>query len=234
MKVCITIDMEHDCPPYLTSYRGVEEGTPRLLELFAQEQVAATFFTTGDVARRYPQVVEQIVAGGHELGSHGDTHRRFSDMTATEAKVELAQSGQVLRHYYPVTAFRAPNLDFPEEFLPLLLETGYRVDSSQGRHKRGSYLVKPGVTSGVRRVPASLSPTPLRTPGPVRNLLCKLMSSPAVLFFHPWEFVDMTKAPIRLDCRIRTGAPALYHLRETMRYFKGQGAQFHTISALPV
>ena len=43
MKVCITIDMEHDCPPYLTSYRGVEEGTPRLLELFAQEQVAATF-----------------------------------------------------------------------------------------------------------------------------------------------------------------------------------------------
>ena len=44
----------------------------------------------------------------------------------------------------------------------------------------------------------------------------------------------MTKAPIRLDCRIRTGAPALYHLRETMRYFKGQGAQFHTISALPV
>lgn len=74
MKVNISVDMEHDCPPYATTYRGVEEGTPKILAVLAQEQVSATFFTTGDVARKHPEMVRQIVSQGHELGCHGDTH----------------------------------------------------------------------------------------------------------------------------------------------------------------
>ena len=78
----------------------------------------------------------------------------------------------------------------------------------------------------VRRVPASISPTPLRTPAPIRDRICGLLSDPAVLFFHPWEFVDMWRTPIPLDCRVRTGAPAIHHLRETIRHFRGRGARF--------
>ena len=30
MQVSITVDVEHDCPPFLTTYRGIEQGVPRL------------------------------------------------------------------------------------------------------------------------------------------------------------------------------------------------------------
>lgn len=235
MRVCITFDMEHDCPPYLTTYRGVEEGTPRLLSLLAEEGVPATFFTTGDVARRYPELMRRIVAEGHELGCHGDSHRRFSAMDRAEAEREIQQASATLRAFYPVVSFRAPNLDLPAAYLPLLRDAGYRIDSSQGRHKQGSYLVRPAVQDGVLRVPASMSPMPLRLGAVVRGALVRLMSDPAVPFYHPWDFIDMTRAPIRLDCRIRSGAPALHHLRGLIRDFRrpsAPAARFAPISEL--
>lgn len=226
MQVSLTIDMEHDCPPYLSTYQGVESGTPRLLSLFRDEGVPATFFTTGDVARRYPHVVEAIVAGGHELGCHGDTHKRFGAMGPSEARAELHNASLTLRKHAEVISFRAPNLDFPDAYVPFLREVGIEVDSSCGRHKMGSYFMKPKVVDGIRRIPASISPSPLRTPALVRNLICGWLESPAVLFFHPWEFVDMTRAPLPFDTRVRTGEPAVHSLRETIRYFKRRGAQF--------
>ena len=234
LEVCITIDVEHDCPPFLTTYRGIEHGMPRLLQLFREEAIPATFFTTGDVARRYPATVRAVLEGGHELGCHGDTHKRFSQMDREEARQEIVASARTLRQHGPVVSFRAPNLDFPKAYLPLLRQEGFLVDSSKGRHKRGSYFVKPAVVDGVRCVPASMSPSPLRTPGPVRNLICALLASPAVPFFHPWEFVDMTRAPLRFDNRLRTGEPALQCLRETIRFFKRRGAEFRRIREIAV
>lgn len=234
LEVCITIDVEHDCPPFLTTYRGIEHGMPRLLSLFEQEAIPATFFTTGDVARRYPATMQAVVDGGHELGCHGDTHKRFSQMDRAEAQKELAASARTLRQHAEVVSFRAPNLDFPDEYLPLLRAEGFLVDSSKGRHKRGSYFVQPAVVDGVRRVPASISPSPLRTPAPVRNLICALLASPAVPFFHPWEFVDMTREPLRFDNRLRTGEPAVQCLRETIRFFKRRGARFRRIREIAV
>src|SRR5947209_6631049 len=109
MKVCITIDVEHDCPPFLSTYRGVTDGMPRLLELFSAEGVPATFFTTGDVARRFPDTCRRIVDMGHELGCHGDTHRRFSALGPSEAKKEIDDASATLRKFGEVTSFRAPN-----------------------------------------------------------------------------------------------------------------------------
>jgi peptidoglycan/xylan/chitin deacetylase (PgdA/CDA1 family) len=232
MRVTITVDMEHDCPPYLTTYRGAEGGTPRLLELLGETGVRGTFFTTGDVARRYPGVVRAIVEAGHELGCHGDTHKNFARMDRDEAAGEIRDASAVLRTFAPVTSFRAPNLSFPAEYVELLAAEGYRVDSSLGRHKGGSYFVGPHTRAGVWRIPASMAPSLLRTPWPVRNAICAALSDPAVLFFHPWEFIDATDWPIPLDCRIRTGEPALHHLRETIRFFRERGARFHTVGEL--
>jgi len=67
MKVYFTVDMEQDCPPYMSTFRGVEEGTQPLLDLLGEENVQGTFFTTGNVALRFPKTIEQIVAAGHEL-----------------------------------------------------------------------------------------------------------------------------------------------------------------------
>ena len=115
-EVFLTVDVEPDCPPYLSSWRGVTEGLPRLLDLLASEEVAATFFVTGQTAERFPEAVRELVTAGHELGCHGHSHERFGTMNRTQAELELAQASAVLRKFGPTTAFRAPNLDLPDAF----------------------------------------------------------------------------------------------------------------------
>ena len=62
MQVCITIDMEQDCPPFRTTYHGVENGTPQLLALFKDEQIPATFFTTiPPLCTSFPSSVANVI-----------------------------------------------------------------------------------------------------------------------------------------------------------------------------
>jgi peptidoglycan/xylan/chitin deacetylase (PgdA/CDA1 family) len=234
MNVAITVDLEHDCPPFLHSYRGVVEGMPRVLDLLAAERVPATFFCTGDVARRHPEVVRRLVDEGHELGCHGDSHARFGRLDRASAEREIREAAATLRAFAEVTSFRAPNLDFPERYLPILQAHGFALDSSQGRHKKGSFLVGPSTVGGVERVPATIAPSAVRLPALIRNGLYKRMRDPVVFFFHPWEFVDMTRAPIPIDCRFRTGEPALASLRDTIAWFRRRGATFRRMRELGV
>ncbi len=240
MEVAITVDLEHDCPPFLTTYRGVTQGMPRLLDLLAREGVPATFFCTGDVARKHPEIVRRLVDEGHELGCHGDTHTRFGTMDRAAAERELAEAGRTLRAFgCEVTSFRAPNLDFPDAFVPLLAAHGFRLDSSQGKHKPGSFFVAPSFVvargagvDGVERVPATIAPSAVRLPRPIRHALFARMRDPVVFFFHPWEFVDVTREPIPLDCRFQTGEPALASLAETIGWFRRRGATFRRMREL--
>jgi peptidoglycan/xylan/chitin deacetylase (PgdA/CDA1 family) len=234
MHVCITIDMEHDCPPYLNSYTGVVQGLPKLLQLLHDYGVRGTFFTTGDVARRFPAAVRSIVEDGHELGCHGDTHARFSDLDADDARQEVEDASATLRAFAPVTSFRAPNLDLPADCLPLLRQAGYRLDSSQGRYKPGSFFAAPHIEDGLTRIPASIPPSVVRLPGGVRNAVLARLASPVVLFFHPWEFVDMTRSPIPYDCRFRTGDFALRALAEAIAFLKERGAAFRPMRDTPL
>ncbi|HEY8153182.1 MAG TPA: polysaccharide deacetylase family protein [Myxococcota bacterium] len=51
--------------------------TRRVLAALAPTRHRATFFVLGEKARRHPDVVREIHAGGHSLGIHGDTHDRL-------------------------------------------------------------------------------------------------------------------------------------------------------------
>jgi peptidoglycan/xylan/chitin deacetylase (PgdA/CDA1 family) len=224
MKVCVTVDMEQDCPPYLNTWRGVGEGTPVVLDLLRAEGIAATFFVTGELARKFPATVRAIAAAGHEVGCHGDTHRRFDRMDARAARAEIRESTETLRAFYPVTSFRAPNLQLPREYLPLLEQEGYLIDSSAARYK--ALGVRVCHAGAVLRVPASVTSSTLRWPAWLRDPLLAWLREPAVLFVHPWEFVDLTRERLRIDCRFRTGEPARQSLREVVRFFKRRDATF--------
>jgi len=194
--------------------------------------VRGTFFTTGDVARRYPSVVRALVDAGHELGCHGDSHRRFSALDEAEARREIADASRTLRAHAEVRSFRAPNLDLPQPYLSILRDHDYRFDSSQGRHKPGSFFKPPTVERGMVRIPASTAPSVVRLPRAIRDRVLARLADPVVLFFHPWEFVDLTRAPIPLDCRFRTGDPALADLRGAIRFFASRGARFTRLDEL--
>lgn len=229
-QVCFTVDMERDCPPYLHTFRGVEEGMAPLLALLEQEGVWGTFFVTGEVAAYYPRVIHEILSRGHELGSHGLTHSNFTLLDREGVRGEIRASVDILRPFGPVQSFRAPNLMFPDQFLGLLEEAGFVADSSQARYKISCYR-RPRPTT-LKRVPVSVTSSVLRLPRWIRDPWLGLLTSPVVLFVHPWEFVDLRRERLRLDCRFRTGPEALGCLRSTIAFFKLRKAQFVRIGDL--
>jgi peptidoglycan/xylan/chitin deacetylase (PgdA/CDA1 family) len=223
LRVALTVDFEPDCPPYLsTTFRGIEHGAPRLLALFDEMGIRATYFTTSEVAERYPESVHALLADGHELGCHGVTHTPFDRMDEPTATWEIAHSARVLRGFAPVTSFRAPYLRFPEPYVALLEREGFALDSSLAKYKR-SYRA-PRHPTTLARVPASMTSSVLRLPALVRNPWLAALSDPVVLFVHPWEFVDLTRERLRYDCRFRTGEVAIRCLREVITAFARRGA----------
>lgn len=226
---CFSVDVEPDCPPFLTGYRGVEQGLPPLLDVLDELGVRGTFFTTGEVALRSPEAVSELVRRGHELGCHGLTHRRFSTLGVAEAEAEIATSAAILRAFAPVSSFRAPNLDFPPAYLGLLEDAGFRADSSQALYKPRTLGAAP---TSLVRIPASVTSAVLRLPRAVREAWLRGLRSPVVLFTHPWELVDLRRERLRLDCRFRTGPQALAGIRASLLYLRRRGFTFRPLREL--
>ena len=234
LQVSLGIDVEPDCPPYLaTQYRGIEEGLPRILDVLDALEVRTTCFVTGEIAERYPERVLELTRRGHELGCHGHTHRPFDTLAEEDARKELALSTKALRGSgEPVTSFRAPNLRFPDRYLPLLEAAGFAVDSSQAKYKRSYYGAR--TPTRLRRFAASATSSVLRLPRVIRDPWLLSLTSPVVLFVHPWEFVDLRNERLRLDCRFRTGPFALNAVREVVALFRARAATFVPIRELVI
>ncbi len=83
--------------------------TPRLLALLREREVHATFFVLLTQCRLHPELLEAMVAGGHEIALHGIDHRPITSLPyaaaidyLTEARRELAAvTGQRIRLYRP-------------------------------------------------------------------------------------------------------------------------------------
>ena len=222
--VAFTVDLEPDCPPYLSGFRGIEQGTPALLDLLSSEGVPATFFTTGEVARRYPATIKRVVRDGHELACHGMTHRAFTSLDPATARTEIEESARLLRRFAPVTSFRAPYLQFPSAYVEMLEQNAFTLDSSHAKYKLAYYRDR--TRHRIARVPASVTSSVLRLPRIVRTAYLRALSSPIVLFVHPWEFVDLRRERLRLDCRFKTGGVALECVRDVLRSYKRRGARY--------
>jgi peptidoglycan/xylan/chitin deacetylase (PgdA/CDA1 family) len=222
--VAFTVDLEPDCPPFLHGFRGVEQGLPRLLDLLARLGVRATFFTTGEVAQRYPVSVERVVADGHELGCHGMSHTAFTDLAPDDARREIEDSAKILRAFAPVTSFRAPYLRFPEAYVPLLEKSDFEIDSSHAVYKPAYY--RSTAQTRMRRIPASVTSSVLRLPSIVRRACLSALSNPVVLFIHPWELVDLRREKLPIDCRFRTGDVALECIADVLSGYRERDACF--------
>lgn len=93
--------------------------TPALLDLLERRQVRATFFVTGEHVRAFPTLAKEIVARGHTIGNHTDTHRRLVFCQAPRIEVELDRcddailkaAGRKPRWMRPPFGFRGPSLN---------------------------------------------------------------------------------------------------------------------------
>lgn len=113
----------------------VEVNTRRLLNLFDLYGIHATFFTLGWVAERSPALVRQIRDAGHEVASHGYSHRLIYTQTPEVFRAETRKSKQILEDILgePVTGYRAASYSITAQSrwaLDILYEEGFTWDSS--------------------------------------------------------------------------------------------------------
>jgi peptidoglycan/xylan/chitin deacetylase (PgdA/CDA1 family) len=94
----------------LTFDDGPSESTPALLEILARQGVHATFFMCGKNVRRCPSIARAVVAAGHELGNHTDSHPRLDFHSPEFIYGELALAQESIRQTTGVVPrlFRAP------------------------------------------------------------------------------------------------------------------------------
>lgn len=113
----------------------VVDNTYRVLDLLALHGVRGTFFVLGWVAERFPGLVRDIHACGHEIGSHSYWHRLVYQQTPQQFREDLVASRDVLQDTIGnrVTAYRAPSFSIRRDSwwaMEILVEEGFEIDSS--------------------------------------------------------------------------------------------------------
>ena len=208
----------------------VERNVGRILELLAERDIKATFFTLGWIAERYPQLVRHIVAGGHELASHGYGHERASDLSPEAFSQDIQRAKALLEDLggAPVIGYRAPSFSIGTGNLwafDKLARAGYRYsssiypikhdhygmpDSPRFAYRVGAGLLEIPVTTlrmGKRNLPSSGGGYFRLLPYALSRWMLKRVNrkdrEPAIFYFHPWE-IDVDQPRIAgIDAKTR-------------------------------
>ena len=195
----------------------VVANTQRLLALLAEENVRGTFFVLGWVASKFPRLVREIHAAGHEVASHGYWHRLIYEQTPAEFRDDIRRSKAVLEDQIQssVSAYRAPSFSITRRSLwalETLVEEGFTVDSSVFPTRHDRYGI-PGAQPQIHRLQTPAGPLTEFPPSVVRlgslqlpvggggyfrlypyalthTLLRRIERTeqrPFMFYIHPWE-----------------------------------------------
>ncbi len=194
----------------------VEANVERILVLFDEHGVKATFFTLGWIAERYPGLVRRISANGHEIASHGYGHQRASEMSRSAFRQDVVRAKALLEDIagVAVRGYRAPSFSIGQSnlwALDELVAAGYAYSSSiyPIAHDHYGMPHAPRFPYRPARCPQllELPPTTVKLAG--RNLpaagggffrllpyavsrrlierVNRLEGQPCMFYFHPWE-----------------------------------------------
>lgn len=194
----------------------VSDNVVRILDLFAEANVKATFFTLGWVARRHAPLMRRIVNAGHEMASHGWDHARVHTLGHAAFAEDLARARMTLEDAtgQQVVGYRAPSFSIDQRTpwaYEVLAEQGYAYSSSVAPIVHDHYgwpqaprftfqplahspLVEIPVTTAIlggRRVAAGGGGFFRVLPYAFSRWAIRQVNRrdrrPAVFYFHPWE-----------------------------------------------
>lgn len=192
----------------------VERNTYRLLELFEQHQVKATFFVLGWVASKCPGLIKDIVGAGHELACHSYWHQKVSEQTPAQFREDLSAAKNILEDISggAVVGFRAPSFSINNDCrwaFKIIHELGFTYSSSTYPISHDHYG-SPDWPRFPYRVVESLLEIPVSTLSwsnknwpisgggyfrlypycfsrwALRRYL-KIEKCPSIFYLHPWE-----------------------------------------------
>lgn len=194
----------------------VERNVDIILDLFASRGTRGTFFTLGWIAERHPKMIERIVAGGHELASHGYQHTRVTEQSPKDFRADVRRTKALLEDLSGVNVrgYRAASFSIdgrtPWAF-EILAEEGHAYSSSvypiqhdlYGMPDAPRFAFRPERAQGLLEIPV----TTVRVLG--RNIPCggggyfRLLpyalsrwamrrvnvrdKQACIFYFHPWE-----------------------------------------------
>ena len=194
----------------------VENNIDRILDLFAEADVHATFFTLGWVAKRHPAMIRRIAEAGHEVASHGYDHARVFTFDRKTFAEDIRIAREIIEDCsgQKVTGYRAPSFSIdqrtPWAFMELA-EQGYIYSSSVAPVAHDHYgwpeaprfafkpipwadIVELPVTTAIlggRRVAAGgggfFRVLPYAFSRWAIRQVNRREERPAVFYFHPWE-----------------------------------------------
>jgi polysaccharide deacetylase family protein (PEP-CTERM system associated) len=194
----------------------VEKNMEKILAMFGDAGIRATFFTLGWVAERYPNLVRDIVAQGHELASHGYSHVRVTQQQPAEFRADVIKTKKMLEDISGVSVkgYRAASYSIGASnlwALDELSEAGYNYSSSiypvhhdlYGMPEAPRFAFHPCGEDGILEIPI----TTIRFRG--KNIPCGgggffrlypyifsrwalrrvngVDGQPGMFYFHPWE-----------------------------------------------
>jgi len=195
----------------------VVSNTEKILAILDRHNVKGTFFVQGRVAETFPKLLQKLVAEGHEIQSHGYSHRPVNKMDKKELKLELELARKTVADAcgVQVTAFRAPDFTIDREniwALEVLIDTGFTIDSSifpMRTHRYGiagyptvPHRVQLPSGAAILEVPVAIwSSDKLRIPvagGGYFRLIpgvilekffdSMMTKQPVIIYCHPYEF----------------------------------------------
>ncbi len=118
MKIALTFD-DGPHPKY----------TPQILEILDRFDIRATFFLIGSCAKEHPDLVEEEVKKGHEIGNHTYSHLKLHHATQNALKDELTKTDSLLTQLsgQKITLFRPPEGYCSKSIEAISADFGYRV-----------------------------------------------------------------------------------------------------------
>lgn len=191
----------------------VSDATRRVLDLFERHEAKATFFTLGWIAERAPALVREIVARGHELGSHGYDHTKVFDQDPSAFRTDVVKTKKILEDAggVEVNGFRAAGFSIDARTPwahEILGETGHAYSSSshpiahdhygdargaRSPHVRGGIVEAPVATAEVfgRRISCAgggwFRASPYNLSKSLIGSASASIDGPVIFYFHPWE-----------------------------------------------
>lgn len=127
---------------------GLREGLWRILALLDRYSVKGSFYVPGSVAKDNPELLESLLAGGHEIGLHGYYHEFVTEVSDAEFTEALERSVDLFRSQtgqFP-KGFRSPAWEMTEHMLAEVRRLGF-YDSSLSGHDH------PYEIGGVTEIP---------------------------------------------------------------------------------
>ncbi|PWB67851.1 polysaccharide deacetylase family protein [candidate division GN15 bacterium] len=195
----------------------LQRNVRRLLTVFDQHQVRATWFVLGWCAERLPALIDEIAERGHEIACHSFAHKRVDSMSEELFRADTTRAIKAIENATGVKprGYRAPSWSINENCswaFRVLSELGFQYDSSIFPIKHDLY----GMPSAPRRmfkmtfedgrtlwevpsVPFRLLGfnLPMAGGGYLRHspywytkMMIRLLNGqnlPAMVYMHPWE-----------------------------------------------